>query len=103
MAQNCEICGTGPYKNIAWHEKSKAHQANLTKSISEEVVEIEPVVIESLPPDLQRPVDAIDETPQNRAKMVRIAFSSLGRPDKEHSETVREFMIKHNIPCIDKP
>ena len=48
--------------------------------------------------DLQAANDLVDETPQNRAKIVRAAFGARGWPNEEHPGTVREFLEKHNIP-----
>jgi len=53
-----------------------------------------------LEPDLARPVEDTKATPQQRAKWVRRAFASRGWPNKEHPETVRDFLIQHEIPII---
>lgn len=59
------------------------------------------ILNESLSPDLQEPVDAVDKSRQDRAKMIRRAFFTRGWPNEEHKGTVRDFMIEHNIP-VDK-
>jgi len=53
-----------------------------------------------LPPDLARPVEDTKATPQQRARWVRRAFAARGWPNQEHPETVRDFLIEHEIPII---
>jgi len=86
----CEVCGTGPFVNIGAHNASKKHQENLRKS--ERVTE--------LPLGLKEPVLATDKTSQERAKMVRKAFSELGWPCEAHTGTVRDFLDEYSIPYI---
>ena len=61
---------------------------------------IEPVK-EELAPDLKAAVVSKD-SPQVRAKMVRWAFSARDWPNEEHQGTVRDFLVEHEIPIIDK-
>lgn len=59
------------------------------------------VVVEErapLPPDLLRPVEDAEASPQQRARWVRRAFSVRGWPNGEHPGTVRDFLIEHKIP-----
>jgi len=57
-------------------------------------------VKEVFDPDLQTPIDAVNETPQFRAQMVRRAFGTRGWPNEEHPGTVRDFLIEYKIPII---
>ena len=54
----------------------------------------------SLDPDLQAPIDAVKQTPQERARLVRWAFSARGWPNGEHPGTVRDFLTEHKIPFV---
>jgi len=54
----------------------------------------------TLEADLQRIVDSIGDTSQERAHAVRVAFSRRGWPNQEHPQTVRDFLIEHNIPIV---
>jgi len=60
-------------------------------------VEVKP---EALSLELQAVVDAVDKTPQERAKAIRQIYGALGYPDKKHRGTVRDFMKEHNIPIV---
>ncbi len=66
--------------------------------VPEPMVWVEPKP--ELDADLQEPVDAVSRTPQERAKMVRWAFSARGWPNDEHKGTVRDFLIEHKIPIV---
>jgi len=55
---------------------------------------------DKLPPDLLRPVEDTNATPQQRAHWVRVAFASRGWPNKEHLGTVRDFLVEYKIPII---
>lgn len=93
MPELCQVCGTGPYTNMAWHEKGAEHQANLQRKSEEaEVLKLDP--------DLQAILDAVNKTPQERGQMVRRAFSKRDWPNEEHPGTVRDFMEDYNIPVI---
>lgn len=48
--------------------------------------------------DLQAPIDAVGATMQERAKMVRRAFSKRDWPNAEHPGTVLDFLVEHDIP-----
>ena len=48
--------------------------------------------------DLQAPIDAVGATMQERAKMVRKAFSKRDWPNAEHPGTVLDFLVEHDIP-----
>ena len=57
--------------------------------------------LEDLDSDLRSPVESKRDTPQNRAKAVRAAFSARGWPDAEHPGTVREFLEEWGIPLVE--
>jgi len=84
-----------------WTDEQRAEVAARLKAGKEAKKAQEVPVGKSLDDDLQRVVDN-NGTPQERAKMARWAFSSRGWPNESHPETVRDFLIEHKVPIIEK-
>ena len=61
----------------------------------------DPAAQNGLDPALQGVVDAVHQTPQERAKTTRQIFGSKNWPNEEHAGTVRDFLQEHNIPIIN--
>lgn len=79
----------------------KGQDIKVKKRKKKQLIKPQPEIVqEVLPLDLQRPVDAIRETPRVRARWVRRAFAARGWPNQEHPGTVRDFLEKHSIPCL---
>ena len=98
------ICGCGVERKVTTvaqrvHERGKVHQAWVARAQeeAEETVEEEQ---DSLPPDLQAAVDATEDSPQHRAKMVRGAFAARGWTAESLGPygTVRDFLKAYGIP-----
>ena len=102
MEELCELCGTGPYKNLAAHERGPKHQAKLAEGNVEPTLgpEPEPEVKPGLDVGLQAIVDNTAASPQERAHEARVVFSANGWPNKEHPGTVRDFLLEYEIPII---
>ena len=81
----------------------KAREAELVEVLQETVVIGETPPPNGLEPDLLRAVEDTTATPQMRARWVRRAFGSRGWPNKEHSGTVKDFLVEHNIPIVNNP
>lgn len=98
----CE-CGTEvSSRGLPGHRRGAAHLAKLSGPTP--LVEVFAPVVETsevdLEADLRSPVEATNDTPQDRAKAVRGAFAARGWPNEEHPGTVRDFLVEWNIPII---
>ena len=103
----CGKTGLHP-RGMRFHKQSEQHKrwefydlgSSIETTSPAEVME-GPGVNGSLPTDLQAAVDAVYDSPQLRAKMVRYAFAYRGWPNKEHQGTVREFLQEQSIPIAE--
>lgn len=98
----CECGATVKKPKHPAHLASGKHKAWMDAKVTviPPLVVIEEVSKPSLDKDLQAIVDAVDKTPQQRAKSVRLAFGARGWPDEGHPGTVRDFMNQYKIPCL---
>lgn len=81
---------------------TKGKKRSVSKSKPAAPLDVKPETeeVSELPQDLQAAVDAVDASPQERCKMVRLAFASRGWPNADHPGTVRDFCVEHDIPCL---
>ena len=102
----CEECGAGPFYSFAEvgrHTTSDAHiQMNAIETRKQregqENDTSATVAASDLSPDLKSIALAFGDSPQDRAKALRGAFSARGWPNGEHPGSVRDFLNQWGIP-----